>query len=245
MPGNSMGIYGGFSSHIVVPAADLCMIEQREGFELPELAVIADAVTTPYQACKRGDVKEGDNIIVIGVGGVGSYTVQMAKAFGAKTVIAIDIDQEKLNRALEFGADFAINSTGKDAKAIKNEFKGYCKEKGLPHNYGWKVFEASGSAPGQEIALSLLSFIGKMVIIGFNMQKVQYSISKLMAYDAEMIGTWGCLPQYYPDVLKLVLDGKIQIKPFLETRNMSTIRESFEEAHSGKLLKRIVLVPDF
>lgn len=245
MPGNSMDIFGGFSSHIIVPAADLCVIDQREGFELPELAVIADAVTTPYQACKRGDVKEGDNVIVIGVGGVGSYTVQMAKAFGAKSVIAIDIDEVKLERAREFGADFAINSTDKDAKAIKNEFKSYCKENGLPHNYGWKVFEASGSAPGQEIALSLLSFIGKMVIIGFNMQKVQYSISKLMAYDAEMIGTWGCLPQYYPEVLKLVLEGKIQIKPFLETRNMSTIKESFEEAHSGKLLKRIVLVPDF
>jgi 6-hydroxycyclohex-1-ene-1-carbonyl-CoA dehydrogenase len=245
MPGNSMDIYGGFSSHIVVPSGDLCVVENREGFELPELAVIADAVTTPYQACKRGDVKEGDNVIVIGVGGVGSYTVQMAKAFGAKTAVAIDIDEEKLNRSLEFGADFAINSKGKDIKAIKNEFKSYCKENGLPHNYGWKVFEASGSAPGQEIALSLLSFIGKMVIIGFNMQKVNYSISKLMAYDADMVGTWGCLPEYYPDVLKLVLDGKVKIKPFLETRTMSTIKESFEEAHSGKLLKRIILTPDF
>jgi len=66
-----------------------------------------------------------------------------------------------------------------------------------------------------------------------------------MAYDAEIIGTWGCLPKYYPEVLKLVLDGKIQIKPFIDIKLMSQIKESFEEAHTSKLLKRIILTPDF
>jgi 6-hydroxycyclohex-1-ene-1-carbonyl-CoA dehydrogenase len=70
-------------------------------------------------------------------------------------------------------------------------------------------------------------------------------ISKLMAFDADIIGTWGCLPEHYPPVLEMVLEGKIQIEPFVETRSMSTIQEAFEEAHSGKLLKRLVLTPDF
>jgi 6-hydroxycyclohex-1-ene-1-carbonyl-CoA dehydrogenase len=65
-----------------------------------------------------------------------------------------------------------------------------------------------------------------------------------MAFDAEIIGTWGCLPQYYPAALKMVLDGRVQIEPFVETRPMSTIRETFEEAHAGKLARRVVLVPD-
>jgi 6-hydroxycyclohex-1-ene-1-carbonyl-CoA dehydrogenase len=246
MPGNSLGIYGGFSSHIPVPSADLCLVEDKGDFELSHLSVIADAVTTPYQAAMRGDLREGDNVIVIGIGGgVGSYMGQVAKGLGAKTVVGIDIVQEKLDRALEFGADFVINSRDKESKAVKDEFKAFCKEKGLPHNFGWKVFEVTGTGAGQEMALDLLSFIGKMIVVGFGMIKSEYMISKLMAFDAEIIGTWGCLPKHYPAVLQMVLDGRIQIEPFVETRPMSTIRQAFEEAHSGKLMKRIVLEPDF
>jgi 6-hydroxycyclohex-1-ene-1-carbonyl-CoA dehydrogenase len=66
-----------------------------------------------------------------------------------------------------------------------------------------------------------------------------------MAFDADIIGTWGCLPKYYPKVLDMVQSGKIQIDQLLETRPMSTIAQAFEEAHNGALTKRIVLTPDF
>ena len=118
------------------------------------------------------------------------------------------------------------------------------KENGLP-NYGWKIFEWTGAAAGQEIALDLLSYIGILVIAGFGMQKNEYQLSRLMAFDADILGTWGCLPKYYPEVLKMVLDSKIQIEPFVETRPMSTIKEAYEEAHATSLMKRIVLTPDF
>jgi 6-hydroxycyclohex-1-ene-1-carbonyl-CoA dehydrogenase len=169
----------------------------------------------------------------------------MAKAFGAKTVIGIARNPEKLARALKYGADFVINSTGKDARVVRNEFRELCKANGLPHNYGWVVFEVTGTPPGQEIALNLLSFIGKLIWVGFGMQKNEYSLSRLMAFDAEIIGTWGCLPEYYPQVLELVLNKTIQIKPFTELRPMSEIREVFEEAHKRKLMERVVLTPDF
>jgi len=246
MPGNSLGVYGGFSSHIPVPAADLCVVEDRGDMPLEWLAVVADAVTTPYQAATRADLQAGDRVIVVGAaGGVGTYMVQVAKAFGAGTVVGIDINQEKLERALKFGADFIINSTDKSAKEIRNEFRALCKENGLPHNYGWKIFEVTGAKGGQEISLALLSFIGKLIWVGFSTAVNEYSLSRLMAFDAEIIGTWGCLPKYYPYALQMVLDGRIQIEPFVEVRPMSTIRETFEEAHAGQLTKRVVLTPDF
>jgi len=246
MPGNSLGIYGGFSSHIPVPAEDLCPVEDRGEMPLEWLAVVADAVTTPYQAAVRADLKEGDRVIITGVtGGVGVYMAQMAKAFGAKTVVGIARNPEKLERALKYGADFVINSTDKSAKDIRSEFRGLCKANGLPHNYGWKIFEVTGSKAGQEIALALLSFIGKLIWVGFSTNVNEYSLSRLMAFDAEIIGTWGCLPKYYPKTLEMVLSKKIEIEPFVETRPMSTIQETFEEAHGGKLMKRIVLTPDF
>jgi len=244
MPGNSMGIYGGFSSHIPVPAIDICEVKNRGNIPLEKLAVVADAATTPFQATKRADIQVGDNVIVIGVGGVGQYMVQILKALGAANVVAVDINQERLDTMLKNGADFAVNSMGKSARDVSGEIKALRKENGLPST-GWKIFEVSGTKPGQELGLALLSFTGKMIVVGFGPHKVEYSISRLMAFDAELIGSWGCLPEYYPAVLSMVTSGKINFEEFVQTRPMSTIQESFDEAHKQSPDKRIVLVPDF
>jgi 6-hydroxycyclohex-1-ene-1-carbonyl-CoA dehydrogenase len=168
MPGNSMGIYGGFSSHIPVPAADLCIVGNRGNVPLEHLSVIADAVTTPYQAGRRARLAAGDRVIVIGAaGGVGSFMTQVAKGMGASTVIGIDINEEKLEFMKGYGADFTINPKGKTPKEVKEVFKAYCKEKGIPSNYGWKIFEVTGTKPGQELALSLLSFTGMLMVVGY------------------------------------------------------------------------------
>ncbi len=245
MPGNSLGIYGGFASHIPVPSIDLCEVTDRGDIPLSHLAVVADAATTPYQAAKRADLQPGDNVVVVGItGGVGQYMGQTAKALGAKTVVGIARNQEKLERALNFGADFVINSTDKDARAVSKEFRGLCKENGLPGT-GWKIFEVTGAKGGQEIALTLVSFTSKLLVVGFSLAKTEYAIGRLMAFDAEIIGTWGCLPEYYPIVLEMVLSGKINVPEFVETRPMSTIEETFAEAHKTPPMKRIVLTPDF
>jgi 6-hydroxycyclohex-1-ene-1-carbonyl-CoA dehydrogenase len=244
MPGNSLGIYGGFSSHIPVPSIDLCEVKNRGDIPLAHLAVVADAATTPFQATKRADLQVGDNVIVVGIGGVGQYIVQEAKALGAGTVVAIDVVAERLEKMRSYGADYVVDASGKNTKEVAAEVKAIRKEAGLP-SFGWKIFEATGTQPGQETALSLLSFTGKLIIVGFGMSKVNYSISRLMAFDAEIIGTWGCLPEYYPMVLELVLSGKVALDPFVQTRPMSAIVETFNEAHHRPPEKRIVLVPDF
>jgi 6-hydroxycyclohex-1-ene-1-carbonyl-CoA dehydrogenase len=98
MPGND--IQGGFARHIVVPQTGLCPVDEARleaaGLTLADVSVVADAVTTPYQAVLQADVKPGDLVVVNGIGGVGGYCAQMAKAFGG-TVVAIDLSQEKLD----------------------------------------------------------------------------------------------------------------------------------------------------
>jgi len=245
MPGNSLEHYGGFSSHIPVPAGDLCVIDEPK-LELSHYAVVADACTTPYQAATRAELSEGDLVIITGAaGGVGVYMTQVAKALGAKVVIGIDVVDAKLERSLKYGADYVINSGGKDLKAIKAEFKDICKQAGVPSNRWWKIFECSGVTPGQDLALGMLGFVGKLIVVGFCPKPNNYMISRLMAFDAEMIGTWGCLPKHYPAVLAMVQDGRVQIEPFLETKPMSQIQEVFEQQHAGLFDKRQVLVPDF
>lgn len=246
MPGNSIGIYGGFASHIPVPSIDLCPVPDRKGYALEQLSVIADAVTTPYQAAKRADLQQGDNVIVIGAtGGVGLYMAQTAKAFGAKTVIGIARSAAKLKRALDYGCDFTISTVDKDNKTVVGEWRSICKANSLP-NTGWKIFEVTGTKAGQDLALDLVSYVGKLMIVGFGMAKSEFMFSKLMAFDAHIIGTWGCLPEYYPIVLDMVLSKKIIIDPFVEVRPMSSIAATFEEIHkAGSPEKRVVLKPDF
>jgi 6-hydroxycyclohex-1-ene-1-carbonyl-CoA dehydrogenase len=91
-----------------------------------------------------------------------------------------------------------------------------------------------------------VGFVSKLIVVGFGLAKTEYALGRLMAFNADVLGTWGCLPEYYPAVLDMVLTGKIQIGPFVETRPMSSIVETFEEVHkAGSPAKRIVLTPDF
>jgi 6-hydroxycyclohex-1-ene-1-carbonyl-CoA dehydrogenase len=242
MPGNDF--HGGFSSHIVVPARYLSLVPDAalKTHSLAELSVIADAVSTPYQVIVKSDLREGDFAVVIGVGGVGIYAAQLAKIFGAK-VLAIDIAQEKLDQLSEIGISSGLNAEGLDIKEIKKRVKGVCKELGAPP-FSWKIYEMSGTKAGQELAFALLGIAGTLSIVGFTLDKLEVRLSNLMAFDAKLIGTWGCKPELYADVINLATEGKLKLKPFTDTFGLSQINDIFQQTLEHKLLKRSVLIPD-
>jgi len=243
MPGND--IQGGFASHIVVPGRGLCEVDlqrlARAGLELAQVSIVADALTTPYQAVRRAGVTPGSLAVVVGVGGVGGYCVQVARAFGA-TVVAIDVDDKKLAAIAEHGAALTLNSGALDAKAIKAAVKDFAKQQGL-RDTEWNIFECSGTAPGQLSAYALLVHGATLSVVGFTMDRVELRLSNLMAFDARALGNWGCPPEYYPAALDLVLDGKVQIAPFVETRALDDINAIFESVHRREIVRRVVLVP--
>ncbi len=243
MPGND--IQGGFASHIVVSARDLCPVDEKRlsaaGLELADVSVVADAVTTPYQAVHQAGVTPGSLAIVVGVGGVGGYCVQMAKAFGA-TVVAIDIDQNKLDAITEYGAAVTFNAGEISGRDLKKAIGAFAKENGLPSTE-WFIFECSGSKPGQESAYGLMVHGATLSVVGFTMATVDIRLSNLMAFHARAIGNWGCLPEYYPAALDLVLDGKVELKSFIEQRPLSEINSVFADVHDQKMQRRAILVP--
>lgn len=243
MPGNDF--HGGFASHIVVPSRFLCVVPDSvlTKYPLEQLSVIADAISTPYQVIKKSELKAGDLAIVIGVGGVGIYGALIAKIFGAK-VIALDISDEKLKVAERNGIDAILNIKGLDQKIIKDKVKELAKNIGAP-KFGWKIFEISGTKPGQDLAFNLITFASTLSIVGFTMDKVEVRLSNLMAFDAKLIGTWGCKAELYPEVVALVADDRLMIDQFVETFPMSKINEVFRNTLEHKYTKRSVLVPDF
>jgi len=241
MPGNDN--HGGFATHVVVPARYVCPVPDAvlAKYELWEIACVADAVTTPFMSVKRSGLAEGDLAIIIGAGGVGIHCVQIAAACGAK-VLALDIDDTKLEIAKAGGAGAVINVSDKGFKEIRAGVKDAAKAMGAKP-FCWKIFETSGSKPGQETAFGLLGFGGYLGIVGFTLAKLEVRLSNLMAFDATVRGNWGCDPELYPEALDWLAQGKIKLTPYVEKHPLDDINKILEAAHHGQLTKRAVLIP--
>ncbi len=240
MPGNDRD--GGFASHVIVPAAGLAEVsELPTGYELADLAVVADAVTTPLQAVRRAGVDEGDLVAVVGTGGVGTYAVQVAAASGAR-VIAIDIDPARLEPLTAHGAAAVVDASGLSPREVRDRVREHASSLGAPR-IGWKIFECSGTAAGQETAFGLVGPTATLAIVGFTRAKVHLRLSNLMAFDADAFGSWGCPPERYAEAIDLVTSGAVTLLPFTRRVDMTEIASALDEARAGSDPRRIILTP--
>jgi 6-hydroxycyclohex-1-ene-1-carbonyl-CoA dehydrogenase len=246
-PGND--VHGGFGSHVVVPARGLCRVPDLAdrgvnplGIELADLSVIADAISTPYQAIRRAELAPNDLAIFVGVGGVGGFGAQIAAALGAR-VVAIDVDAHRLALASEHGVDLSLDSSVMDFKEIRARIKALSEADRIP-GFRTKIFETSGTPAGQATAFGLLVHGAYLSIVGFTPRKVELKLSNVMAFDATVQGNWGCLPELYPEVLQLVLAGKVRLGPFVERRPLHEINRTFADLHDHRVTRRVVLIPE-
>jgi len=241
-------VHGGFASHVRVPANGLCAVpalddRQRNpaGVDLVALSVVADAVSTPYQAAVRAELGAGDLAVFVGVGGIGGFGVQVAKALGA-AVVAIDVNDARLERMSQLGVAATLNAAAMDQKALRKAVKACADAHGVP-TWRTKIFETSGTPAGQTTAFGLLAHGSRLAVVGFTPKAVEVRLSNLMAFDAIAQGNWGCVPDLYPPVVDLVLTGKIALEAFVERRPLASINDVFQEVHAGGAERRIVLVP--
>jgi 6-hydroxycyclohex-1-ene-1-carbonyl-CoA dehydrogenase len=242
-------VHGGFATHVRVPARGLCRLPDLDdpganptGLSLASLSVIADAVSTPYQAIVRSGLGEGDLAVFVGAGGIGGFGVQIAAAVGA-TVVAIDLDPSRLDLMAEHGAALTLRPDELDFKALRKAVRSLAEERGIP-SYRQYIFETSGTDGGQATAFGLLGPGGYLSVVGFTPEKVEVRLSNLMAFDATAQGNWGCLPEHYPAVVDLVLSGRVALEPFIEFRPLSSINETFSDIREHRVTRRVILTPE-
>lgn len=155
VPGNVLD--GGLAEYSVVPLSALALLP--EGLEPKSAAILGCAVFTAYGAVHRaGGVQPGQSVAVVAVGGVGSSLVQVARAAGAETVIAVNVASDKLENAKRLGATHLINSREMDAVAAVREITG---GRGVD-----VAFEALGHPATFRQAVGMLADGGWMVAIG-------------------------------------------------------------------------------
>jgi 6-hydroxycyclohex-1-ene-1-carbonyl-CoA dehydrogenase len=247
MPGNDVD--GGFASHVVVSGHALCLVPGvtdpdapigTKGLTLRELSVIADAITTPYQAVQRSGLEHGDLAIVVGLGGIGGYAAQLAALRGA---VVVGLDTDPLKVAAAAGLSAAFDPSGLDSRAVRARIQELARAEGAPER-AWKIFECSGSPIGQRLAFDLLTYGATLLVVGHTPRTIEVRLSNLMAFDAQAIGTWGCAPEHYPAVLDLVCAGRVDVAGRVDLRPLVGINETLAELHEHAGLARVVLAPE-
>lgn len=227
-------IDGAFAEYISVPAKDV--VKLPAGLPIVESAIIADAVATPFHAVfNRGKVKPGDVAVVIGCGGVGINVVQMLNVVGA-TIVAIDLQEEKLELAKKLGAHIVLNPQINDPK---KSLKSSVPRIDI-------VFEVVGNPVTQQMGFDLLSPGGKLVLVGYSPKKwATFNSGRVMFRELEVIGSLGCPPRDFDRVLHLVKEGKVQIDPLVTARyRLEEINEAFNELREGKGIRTVVTIND-
>ena len=230
MLGNHMN--GGYAEYVVVPTKDL--IPVPAGLPLENCSIIADALSTPYHAVvNRGEVKPGQTVAVFGCGGVGINVVQFAALAGAR-VIAVDLQDEKLEIAKKLGATDVFNA-GQDklTKAIRKATGG-CDTS----------FEAIGKPAVMLQAMSVLNPGGRFVMVGYSPADISLPAGRIMFREMEIRGSLGCRPVDYHRIVNMAAQGSLQLAPLISNRyGLEDINRGFDDLREGKPVIRNLIVP--
>jgi propanol-preferring alcohol dehydrogenase len=184
-----------------MPAYNFCPVPENLSFQ--EIAILPDALATPYHALKTmAEVKAGQDVLVMGVGGLGIHAVQIAKLMGAR-VIAVARREEPLKLASEQGADFGINSSEEGSSKKVMELT---KERGVD-----VVIENVGTAQSIRWSLPCLKRRGHLVLVGYDPLDPYPLNAMEMHYNEWIIcGSRVSTKQELLEVIDLVQRGKIK-----------------------------------
>lgn len=227
-PGFELG--GAYAEYVKVPAGNIVPLDDGISFE--EAAVLPDAVATPYHALRMGNLQPGESVLIAGVGGLGVHAIQIARALGG-AVIACDIDRERLNVALKYGADHALDSRDTDIVGkIKELTGGYGADLcidlvGTPASFGW--------------ALNSTRKGGRYCLVGYAPKKfLEIDTVPFHVCEWQLIG---CRASTRQDLVEIVeLTAKGLIRPVIDkVYDLEQANEGLRDLEQGKILGRGVL----
>ncbi|MCH2430673.1 MAG: S-(hydroxymethyl)mycothiol dehydrogenase [Acidimicrobiales bacterium] len=191
-------------------------------------------------AMNTGGVGRGDSVAVFGCGGVGDAAIAGSRLAGAHTIIAVDIDDRKLDIARNFGATHTVNSTNEDPiEAIR----------GLTGGNGVDVaIEAVGLPATYEQAFYSRDLAGTVVLVGVPNpeMKVELPMIEVFGRGGTLKSSWygDCLPSRdFPMLIDLYLQGRLDLDRFVsETIALDEVEEAFHAMERGEVLRSVVVL---
>jgi D-arabinose 1-dehydrogenase-like Zn-dependent alcohol dehydrogenase len=217
---------GGWAEYAIADIATVVTIPDELPFE--QAAIIPDAVSTPWAAIMdSGEVRPTQTVGVWGVGGLGAHAVQLLRAIGAAPIIAIDPLPEARSRAIELGADHAVDPTAVDFSARVGL---------LTNGRGLDVaFDFAGVSGVPDQAQSVLGLRGRLVVVGLSGTPVTITNATAFSFlNQRVLGHYGSLPWHVEQIVDLVRRQRLDF-----SRSISDILP-LAEAQQGvdRLLKK-------
>ncbi|CAM3630501.1 S-(hydroxymethyl)mycothiol dehydrogenase [Nocardiopsis rhodophaea] len=189
-------------------------------------------------AINTGGVSRGDSVAVIGCGGVGDAAVAGARLAGAATIIAVDIDDRKLQWASEFGATHTVNSRERaPVEAIRDLTDG---------NGADVVIDAVGRPETYRQAFYARDLAGTVVLVGVPTPEMTIELPLLDVFGrgGALKSSWygDCLPSRdFPMLVDLYLQGRLPLERFVTERiGLDDVEEAFAKMHRGEVLRSVV-----
>ncbi len=238
-----MCLLGTFSPYVTVHESSAVKID--DDIPLDKAALVGCGVTTGWgSATKVADVRPGETVVIIGVGGVGINAVQGAVAAGAKRVIAIDPIPFKRDKAKAFGATHVFESAAAAMEQVGELTWGRMAEKAVI---------TVGDIKGEDIedAMNLIGKGGRVVVTGMgnyaNMDvKLNLFMFTLLQKDLQGAIFGGSNPRAdIPWLLSMYRDGKLKLDELITTTYaLEDINQGYQDMRDGKNLRGVILYTD-
>ncbi|MEO8256299.1 MAG: zinc-binding dehydrogenase [Acidobacteriota bacterium] len=238
--GTPLAMYSmaGLAEYAVVPATDVFPLPAT--LPLPESSVLGCAVFTAYGAVRHGaDLRGGERVAVVAAGGVGLNILQIAAAFGASQIIAIDVRDDKLEIATRVGATDVVNSTTTNATERVRE---------LTDGRGVDVaFEVLGRPETFTQALEAIGDGGRMVAVGIAPGKTTapVEITRLVRRGLRIIGSYGARTRAdMPEIIRLAARGTFRPDRIVTRRfSLEEADAGYQALARGEIIGRAIVVP--
>ncbi len=234
----ALGI-GAFAEKTLVAAGQATKVDSAASPEVAGL-IGCGVMAGLGAAMNTGGVSRGDSVAVFGCGGVGAAAIGGSRLAGAPTIIAVDIDDRKLDIARNFGATHTVNSTNEDPiEAIR----------GLTGGNGVDVaIEAVGLPATYEQAFYSRDLAGTVVLVGVPNpeMKVELPMIEVFGRGGTLKSSWygDCLPSRdFPMLIDLYLQGRLDLDRFVsETIALDEVEEAFHAMERGEVLRSVVVL---
>jgi S-(hydroxymethyl)mycothiol dehydrogenase len=191
-------------------------------------------------AINTGAVSRDDTVAVIGCGGVGDAAIAGAALVGAKRIIAIDTDDQKLSWAKDFGATDTINAKSVDVvEAVQNLTDGFGAD---------VVIDAVGRPETWKQAFYARDLAGTVVLVGVPTpdMRLDMPLVDFFSRGGSLKSSWygDCLPERdFPTLVSLYLQGRLPLDKFVTERiGIDDVEEAFHRMHSGEVLRSVVIL---
>ena len=227
---------GGWAEYLVAPSANLVAIPDDLPFE--QACIIPDAVSTPWGAIEgTSQLRAGQAVGVWGVGGLGAHAVQLLRFAGAAPLVAIDPLAEARERALEFGADLALDPGDPEFRA---------KLAAVAPSGLDVAFDFAGVDAVRAQAISALGVDGKLVLVGLSGTPITIGDSSKFTYmRRQILGHYGSEPRHIDQLIRLTAIGRLEFSRSISgVMPLSDAKKAIEqlETKQGNPI-RLVLVP--